>query len=69
MVLILQIVLLVIGVGGAIVSALALDNPTWRVRSVIGFATLGATGFVLIPAFGRADSWLSGLRCDSFLPG
>jgi len=23
----------------------------------------------LIPAFGRADSWLSGLRCDSFLPG
>jgi hypothetical protein len=23
----------------------------------------------IIPAFGRSDSWLMALRCDSFLPG
>src|SRR6202030_2541841 len=27
------------------------------------------TPLLVIPAFGRSDSWLSPLRCDSFLPG
>jgi drug/metabolite transporter superfamily protein YnfA len=47
MALALQIVLLVIGAGGAIVSALALHNPKSRTWCVIGFASLGLIGLLL----------------------
>jgi hypothetical protein len=45
----LQIVLLFIGVGGALVSALsAPKRHKWRVPSMIGFGLLGALGLVLL---------------------
>lgn len=46
MTLLLQIILLVLGVGGTIVSAFALSNP-WRFRLVVGFAVVGAIGLIL----------------------
>jgi len=45
--LILNIVLLVIGAGGSIVSSLALNNPRARRWFIIGFGLMGALGLVL----------------------
>jgi hypothetical protein len=45
--LILNIVLLVIGAGGSIVSLLALNNPRARRWFIIGFGLMGALGLVL----------------------
>ena len=43
-----QILLLIVGVAGAIVSALALDeSPVWARRGVICFGTIGVVGFIL----------------------
>jgi hypothetical protein len=66
MILLLQIVLLIIGVGGVLVSAFALPDP-WRWRLVIGFGALGAIGLTLtvityeetpgVPHLGDAWRW------------
>ena len=45
--LILNLVLLVIGAGGAIVSALALENHRHRAVAVVSFGALGVAGFIL----------------------
>jgi hypothetical protein len=45
--LVLQIVLLVIGVGGAIVTAVTVRKKAWRVGLTIGFSCLGIVGLVL----------------------
>jgi hypothetical protein len=48
--LILNVLLLLIGAGGSIVSALALPDTVWRKRTVIGFALMGIIGLVLTVA-------------------
>jgi len=45
--LLLNLILLMIGVGGAIVSALALENRVHRARAVAIFGFLGIVGFIL----------------------
>jgi hypothetical protein len=45
--LILQILLLAIGVGGAIVTAITLSDPVWRLRCVVVFGGMGLLGLVL----------------------
>ncbi|RXG84475.1 hypothetical protein [Bradyrhizobium vignae] len=45
--LLLNIVVLLIGVGGAIVSSLTLSNTVWRTRAVIMFAVMGLIGLIL----------------------
>jgi hypothetical protein len=78
--LILQILLLAIGVGGAIVTAITLSNPAWRFRCVVGFGTMGVLGLVLtivtyeetagVPHLGDAWRWLVSLAVSlQRLPG
>jgi hypothetical protein len=62
--LILNLILLLIGAGGAIVSALALENPVYRIRAVIFFGIMGIVGFCLtlvtygVPHFADAMAYV-----------
>jgi hypothetical protein len=78
--LLLQILLLAIGAGGAVVTAITLSNPAWRFRCVVGFGAMGVLGLVLtivtyeetagVPHLGDAWKWLVSLAMSlQRLPG
>src|ERR1700731_224295 len=80
MALLLQILLLAIGVGGAIVTAITLSDPTWRFRCVIAFGGMGVLGLALtvvtyeqtpgVPHLDDAWNWLQNFAASiQRLPG
>jgi predicted membrane channel-forming protein YqfA (hemolysin III family) len=72
--LILNILVLLIGAGGAIVSSLTLSNPVWRKRTVIFFALMGVIGLILTviayentPDVPHISDVISDVRTASFI--
>jgi hypothetical protein len=63
MALVLQIALVIIGAGGAVVTAATLTNPFWRRLGIWGFGALGVVSLVLtIITYGQASDPLPDIK-------